>query len=405
MIRFYLFIPEHRDAPLVWQVRGDDGRTLAAGEADWDELSRLADQWSRPPLTAWIDGRLTRFVRARIPARNSKQAMAALPYAVEEAFAEDVERLHFAMGRRSDDGVTEALAIEKPVLDALVAEFDRLNWWPDSLTADFLALPETSSGSVLMAADGWRLRLPDTSQDRVCAMTLDAPLARLAIEQWATHDQQTDALAIWQAGDPNTRDTDLDMQATRVFPSLLDALIAGGHAGIHLLSGRYRPRSRQKARLKKFKPLIGAAAAFALLAAAWLTTDILLLKKQVEQIREAQRQLFTQVFPGSKPRAPYREMKARLRAAGTSAGDTAGLLPLLVRFYQARKSVQDVDVRSLQYRAQKDELQIDVSVPDYASLETLQKALAEQGLQVDPVSATRTGDRYSGRLVFRGEAS
>jgi general secretion pathway protein L len=331
--------------------------------------------------------------------------MAALPYAVEEAFAEDVERLHFAMGRRSDDGVTEALAIEKPVLDALVAEFDRLNWWPDSLTADFLALPETSSGSVLMAADGWRLRLPDTSQDRVCAMTLDAPLARLAIEQWATHDQQTDALAIWQAGDPNTRDTDLDMQATRVFPSLLDALIAGGHAGIHLLSGRYRPRSRQKARLKKFKPLIGAAAAFALLAAAWLTTDILLLKKQVEQIREAQRQLFTQVFPGSKPRAPYREMKARLRAAGTSAGDTAGLLPLLVRFYQARKSVQDVDVRSLQYRAQKDELQIDVSVPDYASLETLQKALAEQGLQVDPVSATRTGDRYSGRLVFRGEAS
>ena len=58
-----------------------------------------------------------------IPSKNKKQMLQALPYALEESLAEDVEELHFSAYRETD---------ESPVKAAII-NHDRLGFWVDLL--------------------------------------------------------------------------------------------------------------------------------------------------------------------------------------------------------------------------------------------------------------------------------
>src|SRR5690554_4613825 len=55
-------------------------------------------------LTGLIPGDEALFCTADIPAKQSRFINQALPYAVEEQIAQDIETVHLALGRRTDDG-------------------------------------------------------------------------------------------------------------------------------------------------------------------------------------------------------------------------------------------------------------------------------------------------------------
>src|SRR5690606_33739670 len=56
-----------------------------------------------------------------LPVRGTTKVLRALPFALEEQIAEDIEALHFAAGRVAADGKVTAAAVDREQLEAWLA--------------------------------------------------------------------------------------------------------------------------------------------------------------------------------------------------------------------------------------------------------------------------------------------
>ena len=60
----------------------------------------------------------------RIPGRNRKKILQAVPYALEEQLSDDVEKLHFAVGAELGDGSRQVAVTDKQRMQTLMAELE-----------------------------------------------------------------------------------------------------------------------------------------------------------------------------------------------------------------------------------------------------------------------------------------
>ena len=91
---------------------------------------------------------------ARVPGRNRQKILKAVPFALEEKLASDVEDLHFALGPAGEDSQYPVVVVEKTIMDLWAATLrdqgiHASQWIPDVLT---LPLVEGET-SVLVDAD------------------------------------------------------------------------------------------------------------------------------------------------------------------------------------------------------------------------------------------------------------
>lgn len=98
-------------------------------------------QGTNTPSVALLDSRQVYLTQAKVPSRRRKTALAAIPYAVEEELAAEVESLHFSIGpRRIDRNYPVAILCAK-LLSDLCDHLDRHGLYPQGLFPDVLALP------------------------------------------------------------------------------------------------------------------------------------------------------------------------------------------------------------------------------------------------------------------------
>ncbi|UCE77350.1 MAG: hypothetical protein JSU62_03890, partial [Gammaproteobacteria bacterium] len=96
---------------------------------------------------------------ARVPGRNRQRVLRAVPYALEEKLAGDVESMHFALGPVQNIDHYPVVAVERAKMDAwgaLLREqgISATQWLPD-----VLALPTAEEGwSLLVDADSVLVR-------------------------------------------------------------------------------------------------------------------------------------------------------------------------------------------------------------------------------------------------------
>lgn len=393
MVTFHLYLQNGLKQPFLWWVTADDGRTVASGETDWSKLAELAEQWERPTCIVWLDGRLVRFVRAKVPARNRQQLRRAFPYAVEDWFAEDVEQLHFALSEPDDDGVVSALVVREDVMRTLADHFRELNWAPTLVTADYSAL--SGGADVVRHPEKILLHLMGNAPEHDAVGGFEPSIGDAALALWrSNHDDIAPNLRVIGESAEEGASQNADWSQVLKKPAV---------GAINLLQGRHIIRAERHGALKMLRPLLASVTAVIILLVALGTIKWIDLSQRVKQLTEAQRIVFQKAFPGVRVRNPYRQMRAMARNQGDpSQGD---FLTLLAVFHKVYASTKDVEVTSVQYRAKRNELQVDLVAPDYQTFEQLKTALARQGMQVKPISANRNGERYVGRLMFSGASS
>jgi len=71
-----------------------------------------------------------------IPARSNSKVKAALPFALEENLAEDVENLHFAAGERQENGRLPVSVVAKEKMDAWLKRLRDEDIEPSIITPD-----------------------------------------------------------------------------------------------------------------------------------------------------------------------------------------------------------------------------------------------------------------------------
>ena len=386
-----------------------------------------------------------------LPARTRRQLQRALPFAVEEKLAIDLDRVHIASSSLRPDKPSRVRVVDPEYLEGALAKLRSMGLNVESVHSDADCLPLTSDIAVLI--DGERALLRDRSgRALACARSVvamvvgiasstlrasesevlsaivhvqaDAPLTPVELAELASalgNIAQTDALvvqpvldamsllagvravaargavALHSAGAPNRASLPgapvAGDVATGVQPI---ALLPVDLLPVDLLQGRFaRPRAT-KGEWKLWKP---AAVAALLLACVQPLLDggrAWRYEQDADRIDRETMALYTSLFPGET--VPVDIRRAFAKRLGGDASSGVGFRPLLTALAEVTSNTPGFELQSISYQRERDELALQVTANSLSDLERFKSGFASRQLVAEVSSAEQEQERVRARL-------
>ncbi len=150
-------------------------------------------------ITCIINAELIHFSYQNIPAKNKQRALQAIPFALEEQLAEDIELLHFATSS-AENNIYPVAAIKHELLQNLLNKLKEHDIRPDFIYPDISCLPQTkNSWNVLKHED--RISIDQHHDSIVHTDTDSFSIILNKLIQQADESQQPDSISIWSDDD------------------------------------------------------------------------------------------------------------------------------------------------------------------------------------------------------------
>jgi general secretion pathway protein L len=337
---------------------------------------------------------------ARVPVgRNRQRLLRAIPFALEEQLASDIEDLHFAIGKPDGDQYPVAV-VERRQMDAWAkllreAGISAHQWVPETL-----AVPH--------AGDGWDL-LPDGERVLVrsgdCSgFTCDADTLEVMTTLVAAEERLPAQARVYGAAPLVLEGVEVIRDATQVQP--LDILARGWSRGpvIDLLQGAYSRREEWGRLLRPWKATAALLLAGVLLAALSTGVNYYRLTQQQQQLSADIEALYKQTFPNARrivnPRAQMeQELKRLQRRAG---GSDAGFLGMFAATASVVRGAQGINVQGASYRDGR--LDLELQADNLQLLDSLKQALVSSGRMTAEIQSATTEDNQKVKSRIRIEA-
>jgi general secretion pathway protein L len=386
-----------------------DARGAAAGPPQGGPLSLAAPRAAGRHVVALVPGSDVLSVQPELPqAKAGAKLQQLVPYALEEQLAEDIEDLHFAVGRREGDSARVPVAV---VARKLMDEWTRLlktnGLEPEALYADSELLPRNPGQAVaLLEEESVVVRPPSGT-----VVTLPADALGEALEI---------ALAGIEPGTPGGRGLILytgaaewhrhsaTVEAARErFEGIQIQLLTGGPLGLfaqqlptttatNLLQGAYTPATPHAVGWSAWRVAAMLLAGLIALHIAGKAAELSVLKHADHKLDGSIEQVFHMAMPGEPSTyEARRQMEQRLAAARANAA-SGGFLLALQALVQAHHAAPEAVLEALTFR--DGALELKASAPSVESLDRLSKQLRQQGWQAHLVAGNPAGSAYEGRI-------
>lgn len=416
--------PSGGELRLDWVLLDASGELQASGQGETresieDALSRNSLEGVR--LVGLIPGDEALFCFADIPARQARFIRQALPFAVEEQLAQDVDTVHLALGGVSDDGYRVAAidhqrmaAWREAFLDWEGADLDAI--YPDAALVPLqdhdwaICLGEDMALLASRRGEWMTMKVENLG---VFAQTLAAPsedevAAEVQVVVFGTEAAFAGNEGVLAALAGNPR---LSVHREPMEGAIIE-LLASAHYHhavdpINLCQGSYAPSQREGGALRAWRPAIAIAAVwFVLLIGAQLGMGWY-HEQQATSLEEQAMAIYRQAFPDDRratPRNVRRIIEGQLRVASQQGGD-AGFLPLMKHTGQQYSQLPgnpSVVFNSVNYTSSRGELVVDVRADSYERLNALRSGIADQGLEASIGSVVNDSDGTRARLTVSG---
>ena len=352
---------------------------------------------------------------AELPARAGARLLQAVPFALEEQLAEDVETLHFAIGVRGDHGRTGVNVVSRALLDSWLAELAAAGLSAAAVFADTALLPD-NPGQIVAWLEGEELhiRVPGQAAVSVPSSPLEGSI-ELAVpagtemstlglllyatpQEWHTRSAEFEAMRDRFGGFkvqllPNGP---LPLLASRVAQPGADA-----SSPINLLQGELAPRNGSSGSLKPWRLAAGLAAAAVLLHASAQIWELRRAAAAETALDASITSVMNATFPGEavgadRARGRMEQQLLAIRSGGATGGD---LLPALAALAQARGAAPDAVLESLGFDAGTVDVRIKANSAE--SLERINASLRSGGWQAELQGGTASAESYEGRIRIR----
>jgi general secretion pathway protein L len=123
----------------TWSLCNDAGElSVKITTGTLDELSEFAGNRHAVML---LNSQCLHINQLRLPALNKQKMLKAVPYAIEEFIAEDIEDFHFVAEKSKHSDFTAVAGIKKTTLDNIIQIFQDANITVESIIPDALCLP------------------------------------------------------------------------------------------------------------------------------------------------------------------------------------------------------------------------------------------------------------------------
>lgn len=401
-------LPEAADAPASWLVLDAAGARLSVPQAGPLNLAAVLSPGKR--VIALVPGVDVLLAEPELPIRGGAKLAQVVPFALEEQLAEDLDEMHFAIGRREGERLgTPVAAVSHERLQGWLERLRTAQISPDLLCADSDTLPSLP-GQTIMLIDGDRLYVRRAGEPAAVVhadpltealeLTLLAGtpaethvLVYLTPADWTTHQDAIDGL--------RSRVASLKVQLlpNGVLPWLAQQAVGG--TALNLLQGRYAPRSHWGDQLRAWRVAAILAACLIALNLLGKGVEIWHLSRIEKQLDESIGQVFREAMPGEQNAVDARRrMEARLQAVRGGGGiGGQSLLAALGALGGAVAQVPETTLEALSFRGSV--LDLKVTAKDVGSLDRLQRLVTERGMAAELQSSNPRPPGVEGRIQVR----
>ncbi len=376
-------------------------------------LASIAPRIGQRRVIVIVPGADVLSLDAELPPLSGPRLLQAVPFAVEEQVAEDVETLHFAAGPRAPSGRTAVEVISRGLLSGWLEELASAGIMPQAMYADTALLPRASGQAIaLLESADLAIRIDDRPVVRLPARPFaDAIALAFATDAEAVLPPVTlyATPADWEAVRPEVeplqpRFAQLKVQLLPSGPLPLLAPRAvgalGGAPPINLLQGVFAPRSRPFADWRPWR----LAAALGMLA---LVMHLTALGLEYQRLRSSERaldaaiaELVQRTLPGdASAEEARRRIEQQLLAVRAGRGGGGPWLPALAALAQARTAAPEAELESV--GLDSGAVNVRVRAATAESLERISAALRASGWQAELQAGSASPNAYEGRIRLR----
>ncbi len=407
------------DAPASW-IAVDDGGTRRTPPVIGPLNEALKDAGDRDIIVLVPAGE-TSTLTCDLPAKGAR-LRAALPFALEEQVADEIENLHFAAGTRRPGGNLPVVVVAHDKMSAwlerlqeagirparMVPEDHGLAFVPNTLSLlvagdqiifnDGTDLEFVMQGvtpvDVLMAAgvlgdDG----LPDEARETAthllvyCEPTDEARFA----EDWNRLRQHLDSV-------------DINLLPDGVLPRLAVTVASG--AGVNLLQGRYGESTDFGALFRPWRYAAMLLLALGVLGVAGKAIDYWRLSSEEAALTEQFTAEYRKIRPDDTREVmdPLGTVTSIRRSFGRPGAAPAVFLPSLQQLATAMQDSKDAEIVAISYRAGV--IDVRLTAPDVATLDKIEKSVSQSSRFTASIQSTdRVGDQVNSRIQIREAGS
>src|SRR5437773_4888010 len=402
-----LRLPRAPGDPASWRVA--DARGAPAGPPQGGPLTLAAPRAAGRRVCVLVPGADVLLAEPDVPVKAGAKLQQLVPYALEEHLADDIDDLHFAIGKRAGESARAPVAVvARALLDEWLAMLHAGGIEAEAIYADSELLPHNPGQAVvLLEEDAVFVRSPGASP---VTLPADALAEALEIAQSGADGAATGARGlILYTGAAEWQRHSAQIEAARAhFDGIKIQLLTGGPLAlfaqqlpattpINLLQGTYSPTAARAVGLRAWRVAAILLVSLISVHLAGKLGELQLLKNREHQVDASIRDTFHTAMPGDPNTLDARRrMEQRLNAARGAGG---GLLPALQALAQARDATPGMSVQALQFHAGA--LDMKLSAPDAASLDRVSQALRNNGWQADLTGGSNAGSGYEGHIQVR----
>jgi general secretion pathway protein L len=356
---------------------------------------------SQQPLLV-IPGEMVMLKQVDVPGRNRATLLKAIPYALEDNLAEDIDTLHFAVGPIQPNEPIPVAVIRHEILQGWLKACGDAGVTPAAAIPDTLLLPyEDGAWSLLLEEDRGVLR-QGLWQGFVMEQANLELLLSLALTE--AEERTPSHMRVWGEVPSELAHLALEMRPEGEAHPLATFAMGYKHSSstsINLLQGPY---SRQAQLGKWLRPWRVAA----ILAGCWLGLQIILqisdyvrLQQEQTYFRNEMVRIYREAVPNARrivnPRAQLENRLQELR--GTGDGEESVFLPLLYQSGQALQGVEGITLRGLRYKP--NQLDLDLEGNSLEAFDILEQRFNELDQLNAQMRTTKQEDKAESRVTLR----
>jgi general secretion pathway protein L len=407
------------DRQVEWIVADDNGTRRSPPAAG--TLEEAAARIQGRPVIVLVPATEVLTTAVNLPIRGGAKLLAALPYALEEQVAADVDTMHFAAGERRDSGTRPVAAIARQTLDhwlALLGEAGIQPWKVVPENYGLSRIPGTMSvlvdGDTVMFNDGENLEFvlegASPSDALVAAGRLndrrddDTPPEQAghlvvycdaADEERLSHD--------WIALRHELASVDINLMPDGALPRLAVTVAAG--RGVNFLQGKYGPKADYGSWLRPWRRAAILLLTLIVIGLAGKGADYWRLSQEETVLQQRFAEAYQQIRPGSS--GPVMDPVGAVNSIRRSLGATSAtpvFLASLGELSSAMAENKNAQIEAISYRAGV--IDVRLNSPDVETVGSIQKAINASGRFAASIQSTdRVADRINSRIQIREAGS
>ena len=401
------FNPDHPDT-VAWSLINNAGElTTMLSHGALSDAAAIADKHKTIIL---LDSAAVHFDSIKLPIRNPQKLLRAIPFALEEKIADDIDELHFVAGKTSSDGHTPVAAIRHDILKRLLGRIEASGINPVALIPDTLCLTANSSQWAVLLQDD-RAKLQFDSFD---AGEFDRNTLPLLIKSELQRDdrKQPEKIILFTVDGDESDTGDISqaipeqIELIKVSYNTHPLVIFCGQykraLALNLLQHVYKPKQKVNVNWQRWR--LAAS-----LATIWLCLNIGVASVQYNEFQDINKKLQVEIdniykksFPEStrvvNARVQMEQKLDELKGLG-KAGSNSSMMTLLADSSAALSSEKSVTIQSISYR--NNTLDIEVTGANLQNIEQLNKNLNGTSLSAEIVSSSSEKDRVKGNIRIK----